>query len=138
MKRVITAMIGFAALGLGLGAGAHAALDADHQGKPHLLRSIEGGLWEITQPGSRIAPRRMCLSDVSLLAQYEHRGQQCTRVTVSESGNKALMRYTCAGDGFGTSEFQVVTPRSLRLQTQGIKDGLPFSHTLHARRVGRC
>jgi len=31
-----------------------------------------------------------------------------------------------------------VTPRSLRLDTQGISDGLPFHYVAQARRVGDC
>ncbi|MCJ8190217.1 DUF3617 domain-containing protein [Sphingomicrobium aestuariivivum] len=129
-------MIGLTALGFGL--GGTAALGMEHQGKPHLLKSVESGLWEVTKPGSKAAPKRICLADVSLLAQFEHMGRQCTRMTVSEKGDTALMRYTCTSGGFGSSDMQVVTPRSLRIQTQGIKDGLPFHDTLHARRVGSC
>ncbi|WP_265563412.1 DUF3617 domain-containing protein [Sphingomicrobium arenosum] len=136
MKRVIRATIGVAALGLAL--SGTAALALEHKGAPHLLSKVEAGLWEVSKPGSRMAPRRICLADVSMLAQFEHLGNQCTRMTVSEEGNNALMRYTCARGGFGSSEVQVVTPRSLRIVTQGIKEGLPFHDTLHARRIGAC
>ncbi len=129
-------MIGVAALGLGL--GGTAALAFEHQGRPHLLSAIEAGLWEVSYPARKIAPKRFCVADVSLLAQVEHIGRQCTRMTVSEDADSALMRYTCTRGGFGSSDMQVVTPRSLRIQTQGIKDGLPFHDTLHARRIGSC
>jgi hypothetical protein len=32
----------------------------------------------------------------------------------------------------------VITPRSLRISTQGISDNLPFNYLLQARRVGEC
>ena len=111
---------------------------SERQASPRVLAPIEGGLWEVTQLGSEAKPRRLCLRDVSVLAQYEHMGRECTRITVNEGGKKALMRYTCTAGGFGTSEFEVVTPRSINIKTQGIKDGYPFNRTLLARRAGAC
>ena len=32
----------------------------------------------------------------------------------------------------------MLTPRSLRIETQGISDSLPFNYVLQARRVGDC
>ncbi|WP_343346614.1 DUF3617 family protein [Sphingomicrobium sp. XHP0239] len=136
MKRAILAMSGL--LFAASAATATVGGNADRQAQPRVLAPIEGGLWEITQLGSDARPRRLCLRDVSVLAQYEHMGRECTRVTVNESGKKALVRYTCTAGGFGTSEFEVVTPRSITVKTQGIKNGYPFNRTLLARRTGSC
>ncbi|MEN3971126.1 DUF3617 family protein [Sphingomicrobium sp. XHP0235] len=133
MKRALIAMSG-AALAL-MGAGAMAA---DSASAPRILAPIPGGSWQVSDVGKEGSGRKLCVADVSALAQYEHRGNQCTRVTVSESGKKALIRYTCTKGGFGTSEIEVTTPRSLTIRTQGIKDGLPFNRTLIARRTGAC
>jgi hypothetical protein len=32
----------------------------------------------------------------------------------------------------------VLTPRTLRVATQGIAAGAPFNYVLHARRTGNC
>jgi hypothetical protein len=32
----------------------------------------------------------------------------------------------------------LITPRSLRIDTQGISGGYPFHYQIHARRVGNC
>ena len=40
--------------------------------------------------------------------------------------------------GFGHSEVTLLTPRSLRIATQGISDGLPFNYVLQAHRIADC
>lgn len=80
----------------------------------------------------------MCLPDPTVLAQWEHRGARCTRVVISDQGTRARFHYTCVSGGFGDSEMTMITPRTLRVMTQGISDNYPFAYTLHARRVGEC
>ena len=36
------------------------------------------------------------------------------------------------------SKIDVLTPRSIRIETQGIADDLPFNYVIQARRVGEC
>ena len=43
-----------------------------------------------------------------------------------------------ANRGFGQSKVTLLTPRSMRIETQGISGNLPFNYQLHARRVGDC
>jgi hypothetical protein len=73
-----------------------------------------------------------------VLAQYEHRQARCTRVVISDKGTETVIHYTCADGGFGQSKVTLLTPRSLRIDTQGISGNLPFHYQLHARRVGEC
>jgi len=106
--------------------------------RPAALAMTSGGLWEISgAPGAK-APARMCVADTAVLAQYEHRDQMCTRLVISDTPTAAVIHYTCAGGGFGRSKLTLVTPRSLRIETQGISDNLPFYYVLQARRVGEC
>jgi len=49
-----------------------------------------------------------------------------------------VIHYSCPGNEFGRSTMTVITPRSLRIETQGISDNLPFAYVLQARRVGEC
>jgi hypothetical protein len=129
MKVVGTVMICAvgAALVLALGAAA----------RPSSLARVEGGLWEIDRLGPGVRPR-ICVADPLSLASYEHRGRTCTRVVISERPEGALIHYTCAGGGFGRSKIDVLTPRSIRIETQGIADNLPFNYVIQARRVGEC
>ena len=102
------------------------------------ITRVDGGLWELSVPGSSRVPVRMCAPDPSLLAQVVHRDRQCTRVVIASEGKETTIHYTCTGSGFGRTNVQVVTPRSLRIATQGINNGAPFNRVYHARRVGSC
>ena len=73
-----------------------------------------------------------------MLARFEHRAKLCSVKTLRDAGSTAEINYSCQGAGFGESQVTVLTPRSLRISTQGISDGLPFNYTLQARRVGDC
>jgi hypothetical protein len=106
--------------------------------RPAALAPTSGGLWEVSGAPGLKSPARLCVSDPSVLAQFEHRGRQCTRVVVSDSAPTAVIRYTCVAGGFGESRLTLITPRSIRIETQGISDQLPFNYVVQARRVGEC
>jgi hypothetical protein len=106
--------------------------------RPAVFVQASPGLWEIGgMPGAKM-PLRQCFSDVSLLAQFEHRNRNCTRRVTSDGASSAVIDYSCGGAGFGHSEIALITPRSLRIGTQGISNNLPFNYTLQARRIGDC
>jgi hypothetical protein len=106
--------------------------------QPGALGMTSPGEWELTGvPGSKV-PVRQCVTDLATLAQFEHRAQHCTAKTLSDQGNSTVIQYSCAGADFGRTQIDVLTPRSLRISTQGISDGLPFNYVLQARRVGDC
>lgn len=127
-------MKGVASIGAGIGMilalGAFQAPAALHQASP--------GLWEIAGiPGSK-SPLHECFADVMVLAQFEHRHRNCSRNVVSDSGNTTVIHYSCSGGDFGDSRLTVITPRSMRIETQGISQQLPFNYVLQARRIGEC
>jgi hypothetical protein len=123
-------------LTMGVFAAAAAAMTAAES--PRALGQAAPGLWEIAGiPGAQ-APVRECVGDVALLAQYEHRRQRCGRQLISTGGSSAVYEYRCTGEGFGRSKVTVITPRSLRIETQGISGGMPFNYVLQARRVSDC
>jgi|SoimicmetaTmtLPB_FD_contig_61_792926_length_691_multi_2_in_0_out_0_2 hypothetical protein len=100
--------------------------------------STSGGLWEVSKSATGANGEKLCVPQAVALSQWEHRKGQCTRAVLSSTETEAVIHYTCTGGGFGQSKIRVITPRSLRIETQGISDGFPFSYTLHARRVGDC
>ena len=95
------------------------------------------GEWEISKTASGRG-ERLCLSDPAVLMQWEHRAKRCTRSVVNPAPDRAEVHYTCSGGDFGTSRVEVLTPRSIRVNTQGIAGGLPFSYVIHARRMASC
>jgi hypothetical protein len=106
--------------------------------QPRALAPATGGLWEVSQSATGHNPTRVCVPSPEVLAQYEHRQARCTRVVISDKGTETVIHYTCADGGFGQSKVTLLTPRSLRIDTQGISGNLPFHYQLHARRVGEC
>ena len=105
---------------------------------PRALAPAMGGLWDVGRSADGHDAQRLCLHDPIILAQWEHRGGRCTRVILSDQGSRATIHYTCADGGFGRSDLELLTPRTIRVDTQGISGGYPFAYTLHARRVGDC
>ena len=106
--------------------------------RPSALAQAQAGLWEISgAPGTR-TPVRQCVADVATLARFEHRSRSCSARVIKDAGSSAQIEYSCGGAGFGHSEITVLTPRSLRIATQGISDGLPFNYVLQARRIDDC
>jgi hypothetical protein len=130
MSRIATFLLasGGLAVELALTAAAH----------PSALAQAQPGLWEISgAPGAR-APLRQCVAEIAALARFEHRSKNCAVRVLKDAGGMAQLEYSCGGAGFGHSEVTVLTPRSLRIATQGISDGLPFNYVLQARRVDDC
>lgn len=104
---------------------------------PSVLSQIAPGLWEIS--GSRGArATRVCVAQPPLLAQVEHRSARCKRTVLRNDDVSALIEYSCTGGGFGHSKISMLTPRLVRVETQGIADHAPFAYVVHARRVGNC
>lgn len=95
-------------------------------------------MWEIDGvPGTR-SPARACIADVQLFTRFEHRAKKCSAKALSDDGRSVIIEYTCGGSGFGRSKLEAITPRTLKIDTQGISNALPFNYTLNARRIGDC
>jgi hypothetical protein len=105
---------------------------------PAALTLAMPGMWEFTGLQGSQAPTRECVADLAVLARFEHRTSSCKVTLIKDEASATVADYSCAGGGFGHSEIEVVTPRSLRISTQGISGGLPFNYVLQARRLGDC
>ena len=106
--------------------------------QPSALAHVSGGLWEVRGVPGASGPLRQCVADVLALAQFEHRGRNCTRRITSDAPSSTVIDYSCGGAGFGHSDVSVITPRSLRIATQGISNQLPFNYVIQAHRLGDC
>jgi hypothetical protein len=126
MRRIVIASAAVATLVMLVAAGQSSA-----------LAGTSGGLWEVSGlPGGRAV--RQCIANTRLLAQFEHRRESCPQTVIGGSGDATVVQYNCPSGGFGRSDVKLLTPRSLRIETQGISGGLPFHHVLQARRMGEC
>jgi len=104
--------------------------------RPALFTQTTGGLWEVSRSsGGR---RNVCVPDPAMLSQYEHLRGKCARDVVRDQRTRAEVHYTCQGGAFGQSTVELITPRSLRIETQGISNSAPFHYVLQARRLGNC
>jgi hypothetical protein len=121
-----------------LGAGGAAILLLAAAALPAALAPTSPGLWELSGLPNTSAPVRQCIADATALAVLEHRGQRCKQVVLSDNPPTTVVDYTCANGGFGHSKLTLLTPRSLRIETQGISANYPFNYVIQARRVGEC
>jgi hypothetical protein len=119
-------------------AGIAAALALMGAQQPSALARTQPGMWEISGAPGATGPIRQCLANVAALAQFEHRGKPCKLRIITDAPSSTVFEYSCGAAGFGRSQMDVITPRSLRVDTQGISDQLPFNYVIQARRVGDC
>jgi hypothetical protein len=106
--------------------------------QPAALSMTSPGDWELTGVSGAKGPVRQCVADLMILTQFEHRGRHCPSQVISDHGNSTVVQYNCGAAGFGRTQIDVLTPRSLRISTQGISDNLPFNYVMQARRAGDC
>ena len=115
--------------------GATGAFAAVKQGT---LAQASPGLWELSgMPASKV-PVRRCVPDLHELLVLEHRGGHCKQSVLQDDGTQMKAQFTCPGGGFGPRSVRVITPRSLRIETQGIAHNSPYSYVVQARRTGDC
>ena len=102
-----------------------------------MLNQLEAGRWELrNRDGGQV--ERICLPDPRRLIQLQHPATVCERLIVSDSATEITVQYTCRGHGYGRTHIRRETGRLAQIDTQGIVDGLPFSYTVEARRIGDC
>jgi len=134
--RVLRAATGGALLLTGLVAAA--PLQGGARPTLAALAMIAHGEWQLRERDPNAQARRLCLNDPATLIQLQHSGEQCSQFVVENSRLKATVHYTCAGHGYGRTTVSVETPRLFRIESQGIRDGLPFALDMEARRIGDC
>jgi hypothetical protein len=121
-----------------VGAGAGGLLLLAAARPPGGITLASPGLWEITGIPNAETASRQCLANTAALARLEHRDQKCTETVLSQTEKMTLIDYKCINGGYGQTKITVLTPRSLRIETQGISANLPFNYKIQARRIGDC
>ena len=103
-----------------------------------VLDALERGRWTVRDLDSGQSRAPVCLGNGVQFVQPEHDGPACPQEIVENGQTTATVQYSCSGRGFGHTHLRVETPRSIRIDTQGLKNGRPFSYRLEAKRVGIC
>ncbi|PXA97876.1 hypothetical protein DMC47_11520 [Nostoc sp. 3335mG] len=102
------------------------------------MRAVAPGNWSLRVLGSAEAPRTSCVTDTSTFLRLKLRTAQCSRFVIEDSPRIATVHYTCPGIGHVRTTIHVDTPRALRIESEGIADGMPFADAYEARRIGNC
>lgn len=106
---------------------------------PLKLADARPGHWELTGVPDAKGPVKLCVADVLDLVTIDHRpGGKCSYRHLGDSGSSARIGFSCSGGGFGQASVGILTPRSLRIATQGIVGGAPYNYVAQARRIGDC
>ena len=120
------------------GAALAAPVYAAASGGIGVLDTLERGRWAVRDLDSGQARAPVCLGSGVQFVQPEHEGPACPQEIVEDGKTTATVQYSCSGRGFGHTHLRVETPRLVRIDTQGLKNGRPFSYRLEAKRVGIC
>ena len=106
--------------------------------QPAVFGKSQPGLWELSGIEGARTPMRLCVADLTQLALVEHRGRGCKPRAIRETASSVTFTYECAPAEFGRTQIDYVTSKNFRIVSQGIAGGLPFAHSVQARRVGDC
>lgn len=121
-----------------LSAGAAAAQAYASGAALPVLGRLEGGLWELRSLQGRVSFDPICLgADKGTLVQLQHRRASCGRTVVAQSRDRLEVRYNCPA-AFGQTTIRVEGPRLVRIDSEGVDNGIPFGFRVEARRVGPC
>lgn len=103
-----------------------------------MLDQLQPGRWELRMRDSSRGIERLCLRDGRRLIQLRHPASSCERMIVDDTASEVTVQYTCRGHGYGRTQIRMETGRLAQIDSQGVADGMPFSFTAEARRVGDC
>ena len=121
-----------AALALVIGGGGYALAQS---GTLTAIAQIERGEWQLrASDGSK---RSICVTDPRVLLQLRERSAGCTNFVVENGANAGRITFSCP-TGKTDTRITVETPRLVRIETQGISRGLPFTEEYEGRRTGAC
>ena len=99
------------------------------------LAQVERGEW--TLRASDGSTRAICVTDPRVLLQVRDRAAGCTNFVVENGANAGRITFSCP-TGKTDTRITVETPRLVRIETQGISRGLPFTEEYEGRRTGAC
>lgn len=103
-----------------------------------MLDQLDSGRWELRLRDAGNPAERLCVNNGRRFIQLRHPEVSCERLIVEDGPNEVTVQYTCRGQGYGRTSIRRETSRLVQIQSQGIRNGLPFEFSAEARRVGDC
>lgn len=103
------------------------------------MHGVEGGRWLLrTRNAPAATARERCVRDPSAFLHLRHSGAMCTRFVIDDGRRSATVHYTCPGAGHVRTAITVDSVRALRIESEGVANGMPFADAIDARRLGGC
>lgn len=115
----------------GASASAHLAIQ-----QLSALNTVERGQWQLKEAGGAV--RKLCVANPAALLQLYHGSPNCPQTVVDSGKDRVTVHYSCRGRGYGRTTLTVETPALIRLETQGVLDGMPFASDMEGRKTGGC
>lgn len=82
-------------------------------------------------------PQNICVrSGLELLELQGRRG--CRRTVVESNASTLAVQFSCPSSGYTRTAIRRESNSLVQIQSQGLRDGSPFSFSAEARRVGGC
>src|SRR5690606_38825894 len=102
-----------------------------------MLGTLAKGSWTLRIRDNG-AQERICLRDGTEFVQLRHRQPGCSRFVVKDAADEVVVQYTCRGTGYGLTTIRRESPELVQIQSEGIREGRPFSFSGETRLGGLC
>lgn len=106
-----------------------------------ILDTLQRGIWKLRPTPGTTAPAavsQLCLGDPARLTQIQHGDIDCNRFIVKSTPTTLVVSYSCDGQGQGLTTIRRENSDLIQIQSQGIRNGAPFSFSVEGRRTAGC
>lgn len=102
-----------------------------------LFETLAKGSWTLRIRDDQ-SQERICVRNGTEFIQLRHREPGCNQFLVKNTQDEVVVQYTCRSVGYGRTTVRRESRELIQIQSQGFRDGRPFSFSGEARLTGRC
>lgn len=102
-----------------------------------MLRQLEPGMWSVRYREGAAAQRICVRSGLELLSLRPIAGK-CRSSTLEDRADRVAVQNSCQGHGYARTSIRRESGSLVQIDSQGFADGVPFSLSAEARRIGTC
>lgn len=106
-----------------------------------ILDTLQRGMWKLKPVAGTTATAavsQLCLGDPGRMTQIQHGDAACERYIVKSTPTTLVISYSCQGQGQGMTTIRRENSDLVQIQSQGIRNGAPFSFSVEGRRTSGC